>query len=144
MKVKSFLLVVIFALTPVMWAQSALAQEPAPGPGRGQSRAEHRQDMMDLHKQEMEEMKADVEKMKSSLEQMKANLLTIRDGNEMDRWRNNVDMWETMVGHMDRMLKHTRTLANGPSKVEFNGRSSDRHPSDFRRPAYLHEFSFGL
>ena len=100
--------------------------------------------MMEMHEEEMEEMKADTGKMKSYLEQMKANLLTIQDGNEMDRWRNNVDMWETMVGHMDRMLKHTQTLANGPSKVEFNGRSSDRHPSDLRRPAYLHEFSFGL
>ncbi len=30
MKLKSLLLVLIFALTPVMWAQNAPAQEPAP------------------------------------------------------------------------------------------------------------------
>jgi len=64
MKAKSFLLVMIFALTPLMWAQSAPDQGPASGPGRGQLRAEHRQDMMEMHREETEAMKADVEKMK--------------------------------------------------------------------------------
>ena len=114
MKLKGFLLVMAFGLMPMIWAQSALEQAAAPGLGRGQSGAKHRQDMMEMPKQEMEEMKADVEKMKSSLEQMKANLLTIRDRNEMDRWRNNVEMWETIVGHMDRMLKHMESMGSGP------------------------------
>ena len=83
MIVKRFLLVMIFALMPVMCTQSAV-QVPAPGPDRGKLRAEHRQDAMEMHEQEMEAMKADVEKMKSSLAQMKANLLTIRDRTEMD------------------------------------------------------------
>jgi len=104
------LLVMIFMLTPVMWAQSAPVQAPASGTGRGQRRAEHREDVMEMHKQEMEAMKADVEKIKGSLAQMKANLLTIRDRNEMDRWRNNVDMWEALVGHMGRMLKHMESV----------------------------------
>ena len=112
MNVKRFLLVMIFALTPVMWTQSAV-QAPASGPDRGKLRAERRQDVMEMHKQEMEAMKADVDKMKSSLAQMKANLLTIRDRNEMDRWRNNVDMWEAMVGHMDRMLKRMESIGPG-------------------------------
>jgi hypothetical protein len=90
MKIKSFLLVLIFALTPVMWAQEKPAQTPPPG--GSQMRPEHRQHMMEMHEQEMEAMKADVEKMKSSLAQMKANLLTIKDTNELARWRNNVDM----------------------------------------------------
>ena len=113
MKVKSFLLAIMFALMPVLWAQRAPAQAAASDPGRGKLRAERRQDMIELHKQEMEAMKADVEKVKSSLAQMKANLLTIKDRNEMDRWRNNVDMWEAMVGHMDRMLKHMESLGPG-------------------------------
>ena len=116
MKVKRFLLVVIFALTPVMWAQSAPVQAPASGPGRDQLRAEHRQEMMEMHQQEMEAMNADVEKIKSSLAQMKANLLTIRDRNEMDRWRNNIDMWDAMVDHMDRMLKRMESI--GPGTME--------------------------
>jgi hypothetical protein len=84
MKIKSFLLVLMFALTLVMWAQDKPAQAP-PGPGSGnQMRAEHRQKMMEMHKQEMEAMRADIEKMKSSLTQMKANVLTIRDRSERD------------------------------------------------------------
>jgi hypothetical protein len=113
MKVKSFLRVMIFVLTPVMWSQSTIVQAPACGPARGQQRAEHRQEMMEMHKHDMEAMKADLEKMKSSLAQMKANLLTIRDRNEMDRWRNNIDMWEVMVGHMDRMLKRMQSMGAG-------------------------------
>src|SRR6202011_5463617 len=59
-KIKSFLLVLIFALTPVMWPQEQPAQAP-PGPGVGdQMRPEHRQQMMEMHKQEMQAMKADV------------------------------------------------------------------------------------
>jgi hypothetical protein len=83
MKIKSFLLVLIFALTLAMWTQDKPAQAP-PGPGSGnQIRAEHRQTMMEMHKQEMEAMRADIEKMKSSLAQMKAVALTIRDPNEL-------------------------------------------------------------
>ena len=119
MKIKSFLLVLIFALTPVMWAQEQPAQAP-PGPGSGDlMRPEHRQQMMEMHKQEMEAMKADVEKMKSSLAQMKANVLTIKDTNDMARWRNNVDMWETLVGHMERMQKHMESM--GPGMMHGHG-----------------------
>ena len=64
MKLKSLLLVLIFALTPLIWAQDAPEQAPA-GPGGNQVRAEHRKQMMEMHKQEMDAMKADVEKMKS-------------------------------------------------------------------------------
>jgi len=118
-KIKSFLLVLIFALTPVMWAQEQPAQAP-PGTGVGdQMRPEHRQQMMEMHKQEMEAMKADVEKMRSSLAQMKANVLAIKDTNEMARWRNNVDMWETLVGHMERMQKHMESM--GPGMMHGHG-----------------------
>jgi hypothetical protein len=113
MKLKSFLLVLVFALTSLMWTQSAPVQATAPC--GGQLRAEQRQDVMEIHKQEMKVMKADMEKMKSSLAQMKANLLTIRDGNDLDRWRNNVDMWEVLVGQMDRMLKHMESMGPGDS-----------------------------
>jgi hypothetical protein len=119
MKIKSFLLVLMFALTLVMWAQDKPAQAP-PGPGSGnQMRAEHRQKMMEMHKQEMEAMRADIEKMKSSLTQMKANVLTIRDPNELSRWRNNVDMWETVVTHMDRMQKNMESM--GPGMMHGHG-----------------------
>ena len=62
MQIKSFLLVLMFAL--LMWAQ-----EPAPpGPGSGDPmRSGHRQQMMEMHKQEMEALRAEIEKMKSSL-----------------------------------------------------------------------------
>jgi len=81
MKIKNFLLVLIFALTPAMWAQDKPAQA-APSPvGENQMRAEHRQKMMEMHKQEMKAVSVDIEKMKASLAQMKANLLTIRDPN---------------------------------------------------------------
>jgi len=91
MKIKSFLFVLIFALTPAMWPQDKPGQAPG-GPGSGnEMRAEHRQQMMQMHKQEMEAVRADIEKMKSSLAQMKANLLTIKDTNELSRWRDNMD-----------------------------------------------------
>jgi hypothetical protein len=113
MKIKSFLLVLIFALTSAMWAQDKPAQAP-PGPASGsQMRAEHRQTMMEMHKQEMEAMRADIEKMKSSLAQMKAVTLTIRDPNELSLWRTNVDMWETVVTHMDRMQKNLESMGAG-------------------------------
>ena len=67
--------------------------------------AEHRQHMMEVHKQEMEAMKADIEKLKASLAEMKANILTIREPNELSRWRNNVEMWETVITHIDRDTK---------------------------------------
>ena len=67
MKIKSFLLVLIFAQTPAMWAQEKPAQAPL-GPGSGnQMRAEHRQKMLEVHKQEIEAVRADIEKMKASL-----------------------------------------------------------------------------
>ena len=51
MKIKSFLLALIFGLTPAMWTQDKPAQAP-PGPGSGnQMRAEHHQEMMEMHKQ---------------------------------------------------------------------------------------------
>jgi hypothetical protein len=52
MKIKNFLLVLIFALTPAMWAQDGPPQA-ASGRGSGnQMRAEHLQKMMAMHKQE--------------------------------------------------------------------------------------------
>jgi septal ring factor EnvC (AmiA/AmiB activator) len=119
MKITSFLLVLIFVLTPAMRAQEKPAQAP-PGPGSGnQMRAEHRQQLMEMHKQEMEALRADIEKMKSSLAQMKANLLTIKDTNELSRWRNNVDMWETVVTHLDRMQKNMESM--GPGMMHGHG-----------------------
>jgi hypothetical protein len=111
--VRSLLIILTFALTPVMWAQEKPAQAP-PGPGAGsQMRAEHRQRMMEMHEQEMEAMRADIEKMKSSLAQMKAVVLAIRDPNELSLWRTNVDMWETVVAHMDRMQKNMESMGPG-------------------------------
>jgi len=119
MKIKSSLLVLTFALTPVMWAQEKPAQAP-PGPGAGsQMQAEHGKRMMEIHKQEMEAMRADIEKMKSSLAQMKAVVLTIRDPNELSLWRTNVDMWETVVAHMDRMQKSMESM--GPGMMRGHG-----------------------
>jgi len=113
MKIKSFLFVLIFALTPAMWPQDKPGQAPG-GPGSGnEMRAEHRQQMMQMHKQEMEAVRADIEKMKSSLAQMNANLLTIKDTNELSRWRDNVDMWETVVTHMDRMQQNMESMGPG-------------------------------
>jgi hypothetical protein len=119
MKIKSFLLVLIFALTPAIWTQDKPVQA-LPGPGSGnQLQAEHRQTMMEMHKQEMEAMRADIEKMKSSLAQMKAVVLTIRDPNELSLWRTNVDMWETVVTHMDRMQKNMESM--GPGMMQGHG-----------------------
>lgn len=111
MKVESFLLALIFGLTPLMWAQ----EPQAPPPGGSQAHGEHRQQMREIHQQEqeMEAMKADIQKMKSALAQMKANLLTIKDVNEFARWRNNVDLWEALVGHMERMQKRMESVGTG-------------------------------
>jgi hypothetical protein len=109
MKVKTFLVALIFALTPAMSAQ----QPQTPAPGGSQARAEHRQQMMEMHKQEMEAMKSDMGKLKSSLAEMKANILTIREPNELARWRNNADMWETVIAHMDRMQKQMESMGTG-------------------------------
>ena len=113
MKFKSLLLILLFTLMSVSWVQQAPSQasaSPSGSGGRSQMRAAHRQEIMELHIQQMEAMKADVEKMKASLAQMKANLLTIKDTNETARWRNNVDMWETMIGHMEQMQKHMESM----------------------------------
>jgi hypothetical protein len=127
-KLKSSLLVLTFVLTPVMWAQEKPAQAP-PGPGAGsQMRAEHRQRMMEMHKQEMEAMKADIEKMKSSLAQMKAVVLTIRDPNELSLWRTNVDMWETVVARMDRMQKNMESM--GPAMMHGPGGPPPAPPTE--------------
>ncbi|HKU24532.1 MAG TPA: hypothetical protein VJQ54_03615 [Candidatus Sulfotelmatobacter sp.] len=57
-----------------------------PGPESGSKmRAERRQQMMEMHKQEMAAMEADIEKMKAFLAEMKANILTIRVPNELAR-----------------------------------------------------------
>ena len=113
MKIKGSLLVLAFALTPVIRAQERPAQAP-PGPGSGdQMRAEHRQHVMAMHRQEMEAMRADIERMKSSLAQIKAIVLTIRDLNELSLWRTNVDMWETVVTHMDRMQGNMESIGPG-------------------------------
>jgi hypothetical protein len=112
MKLKRLLLALIFALTTVMWAQNAPAQEPVPA-GGSQARPGHRQQMMEMHKQEMEAMKADMEKMKSSLAQMKTNVAAIKDPAEKARWQTNVDLWETVVTHMDRMQKHMESMGPG-------------------------------
>ena len=117
MMVKSLLLVLMFALEPVMRAQEKPAQTPPPGGSEAQ--AEHRQKMMDMHKQEMAAMKADIGKMESSLAQMKAVVLTIRDPNELSLWRTNVDMWETVVAHMDRMQKSMESM--GPGMMRGHG-----------------------
>ena len=132
MRIKSFLLVLIFALAPVMRAQEKPAQTPPPGGSEAQ--AEHRQKMMDMHKQEMGAMKADVEKMKSSLAQMKANVLAIKDTNEMARWRNNVDMWETLVGHMERMQKHMESMGPGMMHGHGMGGGTPPSPATERKP----------
>ena len=130
MKIKSFLLVLIFALTPTMWAQDKPPQAP-PGPDSGnQMRAEHRQKMMEMHKQEMEAVRADIEKMKSSLAQMKANLLTIKDPNELSRWRDNVDMWETVVTHMDRLQKNMESMGVGMMQGDGMGDRPPTPPSE--------------
>jgi hypothetical protein len=129
MKFKSVLLVLIFALTPMVWAQEAQAPPPSTGT---QARPEHRQHMMEMHKQEMEAMKADVEKMKSALAQMKTNVAAIKDPNEKARWQTNVDMWETVVGHMERMQKHMESM--GPGMMHGPGPGGPPTPPSEKKP----------
>jgi hypothetical protein len=119
MKIRDFLLVVMFALASAMWAQDKPAHAP-PAAGTGnQMRAEQRQKMIEMHKQEMEGMRADMEKMKASLAQMKANLFTIKDTNEFSRWRDNVDMWELVITQMDRMQRDMEAM--GPGMMQGHG-----------------------
>src|SRR5512137_16462 len=116
MKMKIFLLVLMFALTPAAWSQEKASQPPASTSGpssQSQMRSEHRQKMMEMHKQQMAAMKADVEKMKSTLAQMKTNVGTINDPSEKARWQANVDLWETMVGHMGQMQQHMESMGPG-------------------------------
>lgn len=126
MKVKSFPLILIFTLTPAMWAQNPPAQAPASGPGAGQPRAERQQKMMEMHKKEMEATKADIEKLKSSLAQMKTNIAAIKDPPEKARWQANVDMWETVVSHMDRMQKQMASM--GPDRTHAAGMGGQPQP----------------
>src|ERR1051325_7486230 len=109
MKVKTFLVAMIFALTTALSAQ----QPQTPAPDGSQARAERRQQITEMRKQEMEAMKSDIGKLKSSLAEMKANILTIREPNELARWRNNADMWETVINHMDRMQKQMESMGTG-------------------------------
>jgi hypothetical protein len=133
MKLKSVLLVLIFAVTPLMWAQEKPPQAPA-APGAGNHmRAEHREKMMEMHKQEMEAMNADMEKMKSSLTQMKTNVAAIKDSTEKARWQNNVEMWETLVAHMERMQKHMESM--GPGMMRGHGMGGPpASPSPEKKP----------
>jgi hypothetical protein len=123
MKIKSFLLVLIFALATAVLAQDKVAQVP---PG-----SEHRQKMMEMHKQEMEAVRADIAKMKLSLAQMQANLLTIRDTNELSRWRDNVDMWETMITLMERTQKNLESME--PGMIQDHG-GAPPGPSTGKKP----------
>lgn len=52
MKVKSLLLVLVFALTPLLCAQEKPAQTPPSPGGANQMRAEHRQKMVEMHKRD--------------------------------------------------------------------------------------------
>jgi len=130
MKIKNFLLVLIFALTPAMWAQDGPPQAASGRGSRNQMRAEHLQKMMAMHKQEMEAARADIEKMKASLAQMKANVLMIRDPNELSRWRDNVDMWETVITHMDRMQQNMESMGPGMMHGHGMGGSPPTPPSE--------------
>ena len=122
MKLKSLLLVLMFILTSLAWAQDTASQAPPPTSGTGsrdQRRSEDRQKMMEMHRQQMEAMKADMEKMKSSLAQMKTNVAKISDPGEKGRWQTNVDMWVVLVGHMEQMLKHMESM--GPGMMHEHG-----------------------
>jgi len=104
MKVKTVLLILTLALAPALCAQSS---QP---PSGAQTRAERRQQMMEMHKQEMEAMKTDIASMKASLADMNANSATIKDLNELARWRDNANLWERMIGHMEQMQKHMEMM----------------------------------
>src|SRR5262249_44101523 len=85
MKLMSVLLVMVFALAAVIWAQSRRLQATAHGNSEGELRADHCQEVMQAHRQEIEARKADRDKMRSYLAQMKANLLTLTRRDELDR-----------------------------------------------------------
>jgi len=82
MKLNVLLLVAALAAAPGVFAQGAPPQQAAGSAAGPQARQERRQQMMEVHRQEMAAMKADIETLKSSLAQMKANILTIREPNE--------------------------------------------------------------
>src|SRR5215469_15933753 len=107
MKVKSVLLILTFALALALCAQTSQA------PAGSQTRAEHRQQMMEMHKQQMEAMKADIASMKASLADMNANSATIKDLNELARWRDNANLWERLIGHMEQMQKQMEMMGPG-------------------------------
>jgi len=113
MKPQRILLITLFALTPLIWAQTVSKQPNATGRHAAPLRADRCREMIEAHKQQTDAMQADLDKIKASLAQMKANLLTITTRNELDRWRNNVDMWDVMVAHMDRMLKQMEATEPG-------------------------------
>ena len=144
MKHKILPLALLFTLASVAWAQDTQSQAPPSATGSGSQNQPHRgsrQQMMEMHKKEIEAMKADLQKMKSSLAEMKANLFTIKDTNELARWRNNVDMWETLVGHMDGMLQHMESMGPGPAWAAL--RQATRNPSSNRpRPSHSHAKTF--
>jgi hypothetical protein len=110
-KLKGYLLVLIFASTVLAGSQERAQSIP----GQAQGQQHHRPEMTATRKEEVEAMKADLEKMNALLAQMKANLFTIRDQNDLDRWRNNVDLWQTMIDHVDHMVKRMETSeSNAP------------------------------
>jgi len=95
--------VLMFALTPLLRAQSP--QAPPPPNMHDQ--------MMQMHQREMDSMKADIDKMKLSLAQMKANIPQIRDSTEKTLWQSNVDLWEVMLSHMENMAEHMQGMGIG-------------------------------
>jgi len=72
------------ALAPLIWAQSRRLPATARGSSEAQLRADHCQEVMQAHRQEIEATKADLDKMRSYLAQMKANLLTVPTRNELE------------------------------------------------------------
>jgi TolA-binding protein len=131
MRFHTLLLAVIVSLTSLAWVQEAppssqTPASPSGSAGQGQTRSQHRHEMMEMHKEQVEEMKTDVEQLKSSLAQMKANILTIKEPNELARWRNNVDMWDKLVSHMDRMVKHMESM--GPDMMHEHGMGGPPSP----------------
>ena len=108
MNLKNFFFVLLFAVTPILWAQDQ-QQNPRPF-GGNQATAGLPERIIQMHKQEIEAMKADIEKMKSSLGQMKTNVAAIKDSAEKARWQTSVDMWETVINHMDRTERQMEAM----------------------------------
>ncbi|MGE5056963.1 MAG: hypothetical protein ACM3WP_22625 [Acidobacteriota bacterium] len=67
MKLSTPLLIAAFAAAPSVCAQSTPPQEPAGSASGSHARQERRQQMMEMHKEEMAAMKADIETLKSAL-----------------------------------------------------------------------------